>query len=79
MRMLVSKLPPRKSRELLEAFEAMDENQDGQVTLLELKRGLAQFPELCEGLDAPIEEVFAAIDIDNGGKISLHEFFCSIT
>jgi len=77
MRMLVSKLPPRKSRELLEAFEAMDENQDGQVTLLELKRGLAQFPELCEGLDAPIEEVFAAIDIDNGGKISLHEFFAA--
>jgi len=77
MRMLVSKLPPRKSRVLQEAFEAMDENQDGQVTLLELKRGLAQFPELCEDLDGPVEEVFAAIDIDNGGKISLHEFFAA--
>merc|ERR1719409_720407 len=77
MRMLVTKLPPRKIVALQESFESMDANQDGQVTLLELKRGLAQFPELCEGLDAPIEDVFAAIDVDQGGKVSLHEFLAA--
>lgn len=77
MRMIVMKLPSRKITTLLEAFESMDTNQDGQVTLLEFKRGLAQFPELCEGLDAPIEDVFLAIDNNSSGKVSLHEFLAA--
>lgn len=77
MRMLVAKLPTRRTVELQEAFSALDANQDGQVTLLELKRALARFPEICEGLDAPVEEIFAAIDADGGGKVSLHEFLAA--
>lgn len=77
MRMLVTKLPPRRIAALQEAFESMDANHDGQVTLLELKRGLARFPEICEGLDAPIDDVFSAIDTDKGGKVSLHEFLAA--
>lgn len=77
MRLLVSKLPQRKLAALHKAFESMDGNRDGQVTLLELKRGLARFPKLCEGLAAPVEDVFAAIDIDQSGKVSLNEFLAA--
>jgi serine/threonine protein kinase len=77
MRMLVTKMAPRRLVELQQAFDSMDANQDGQVTLLELKRGLSSFPEICEGLRAPIEDIFAAIDVDNGGKVSLHEFLAA--
>jgi len=77
MRLLVTKLPQKKLAALHKAFESMDGNRDGQVTLLELKRGLARFPKLCQGLAAPVEDVFAAIDIDQSGKVGLNEFLAA--
>eukprot|EP00930_Biecheleria_cincta_P058637 TRINITY_DN44441_c0_g1_i1.p1 TRINITY_DN44441_c0_g1~~TRINITY_DN44441_c0_g1_i1.p1 ORF type:complete len:710 (-),score=127.38 TRINITY_DN44441_c0_g1_i1:214-2343(-) len=70
MRVVASKLQPRKIKKLRECFISMDRNGDGQISLEEFQAGLAQHPDL----GGEFEQAFREIDYHSTGYISLDEF-----
>eukprot|EP00747_Dinoflagellata_sp_TGD_P071056 gnl/TRDRNA2_/TRDRNA2_156852_c0_seq1.p1 gnl/TRDRNA2_/TRDRNA2_156852_c0~~gnl/TRDRNA2_/TRDRNA2_156852_c0_seq1.p1 ORF type:complete len:584 (+),score=91.67 gnl/TRDRNA2_/TRDRNA2_156852_c0_seq1:140-1891(+) len=77
MRLILLKMPARMLNELQDAFETMDTNHDGQITLHELKSGLAQHHQLKEIMCSDVDAIFKSIDVDHSGKVSLREFMAA--
>jgi len=70
MRVVASKLPPRKIKKLKESFKLMDSNGDGHISLDEFQAGLARHPDLA----GEFEDAFRDINYHATGFISLDEF-----
>lgn len=54
------------------AFSVFDTDEDGKITYPELMKGFEELKIPITKLD--VQRVFAIIDIDNNGSISLGEF-----
>lgn len=76
MRFVAETLPPSKLRSLEAQFMKLDINGDGFISLNELKQAIMTHPHFRHAM-VDAESVFAQIDVDNGGVISLHEFIIS--
>lgn len=74
MRIISSKVPSRKVGDLVQSFQALDSNQDGLITLQELKDGLSKFPNLLGEFESEVHQIFKEIDHNNSGTISIEEF-----
>lgn len=77
MRMIASRVPPDKIKELEAAFDAMDMNRDGMVCLREFRLGLAKLGFSKDLNNAEIEAVFKELDHDGCGKIGFREFLAA--
>jgi len=83
MRMISEKMSPTKLRQLEQTFSQADLNGDGMISLSELKKFIETHPDLAEemkqldGTGETIESVFAELDGDSSGQISIHEFIAS--
>eukprot|EP00931_Biecheleriopsis_adriatica_P065502 TRINITY_DN40021_c0_g1_i1.p1 TRINITY_DN40021_c0_g1~~TRINITY_DN40021_c0_g1_i1.p1 ORF type:complete len:577 (+),score=180.90 TRINITY_DN40021_c0_g1_i1:118-1848(+) len=75
MRIISSKVPGRKIKDLQAAFEALDSDGDGQITLKEFKEGI-QKSELFGGME-DVESAFSEIDYNHSGSISVKEFLAA--
>ena len=60
------------NEDLLETFNELDGNGDGQITRTEFRAAMTARGE--EISDAEIESIFADADSDRDGQISLAEF-----
>lgn len=79
MRIISSKVPSRKVADLVKSFSSLDKDQDGLITLQELKDGLCKFPHLLGDFEGEITAVFGEIDHNSSGTISVEEFLaCTI-
>eukprot|EP00924_Labyrinthula_sp_SR-Ha-C_P016112 snap_masked-scaffold_4-processed-gene-19.36-mRNA-1 protein AED:1.00 eAED:1.00 QI:0/-1/0/0/-1/1/1/0/273 len=59
---------------LQEIFEDIDQDQDGYITLEELRNALKHSPYVDS---AGIEEIFEAMDVDRAQKVHLNEFIAA--
>eukprot|EP00931_Biecheleriopsis_adriatica_P087653 TRINITY_DN62083_c0_g1_i1.p1 TRINITY_DN62083_c0_g1~~TRINITY_DN62083_c0_g1_i1.p1 ORF type:complete len:570 (+),score=117.47 TRINITY_DN62083_c0_g1_i1:20-1729(+) len=77
MRIIASRVPPSKIKELERAFDAMDLNRDGMVCLREFKHGLVKngFAEKME--EEQVNALFHELDHDGCGKIGFREFLAA--
>ena len=68
---LISK---EKEQELLKIFKVIDSNNDGEITLEELREGYNEF--MNDGLfsDEIVEDILDKIDLDKNGVINYSEF-----
>jgi len=75
MELISTKIPHKKLQEFENSFSAMDTNNDGFVTMEELKAGMAKMSSNQEVQD--LEQLFKDIDADGSGVISLREFIAT--
>ena len=74
---IATRLSPKEEDKLKEIFISYDKNQDGNISLEELKLGLKQLNS--EALDYnDIEKIYKTLDTDNNGKIFYTEFLASL-
>jgi len=77
MELISTKIPHKKMKEFENSFNAMDTNNDGFVTMDELKAGVEKGLTGSEAKD--MEQVFKDIDSDGSGVISIREFIaCTV-
>lgn len=77
MRIISSKVPGRKIKELTKAFKALDSDGDGQLTMAEFKAGISK-SGLFRGQDiTDVEQAFKEIDFNHSGGISVDEFLAA--
>lgn len=74
MRFMVAHVPPHSIRALEAAFDAMDADRSGTVSLVEFTKGLHKIPEFAIAKQEDINSFFAEIDVDGGGEIGVREF-----
>lgn len=75
MQMIAERTSPSKVRALEDAFSQLDTSGDVLIGLAELKTYLKNHPDFAKVVDVDqLEAVFAEIDCDGGGVISLQEF-----
>lgn len=78
MKQIATNLPRSKIIEIEEAFHQMDLSGDGYLTLKEFKEGLTKHSEVKRNIPTDkLQDLFATIDTDGGGKISIREFIAS--
>lgn len=70
---IATRLKEDEIQKLKEAFIALDVNNDGFLSLDELKNGCAKIKEF----DLNIEELFKSIDSDKSGAINYTEFLAA--
>jgi calcium-dependent protein kinase len=71
---IASRLTDDEVKKLKETFQKIDVNGDGMLTLEELKKAVAQNPEVHV---MNIEQIFKTIDTDNSGVINYTEFLAA--
>jgi calcium-dependent protein kinase len=71
---IASRLNESDIKSLKEIFNSIDKNQDGTLTLEEIKAGVS---ELKNGNNINIEEIFKSIDTDGSGVINYTEFLAA--
>ena len=72
---IASRLKDSEVKNLKEIFTQLDKNQDGCVTLEEMKEGFSQLG--IKDVDLDIEGIFKSIDTDKSGKIDYTEFIAA--
>mmetsp|Transcript_1125 Transcript_1125/g.2285 ORF Transcript_1125/g.2285 Transcript_1125/m.2285 type:complete len:594 (-) Transcript_1125:195-1976(-) len=77
MRLVSSKVPSRKIKDLKAAFKTLDANKDGQVSLEEFKAGIGKTGLLDEGSLVDAQSAFSEIDYNHSGGISVEEFLAA--
>jgi len=77
MRLISSRVPPKQVKDLRQAFETLDANGDGQISMTEFTEGLKKQPKLKGAIGEDIEKAFMEIDYTNSGTISLDEFLAA--
>jgi len=77
MRMIASRVPPDKIKELETTFDAMDINRDGMVCLREFRFGLAKLGYSKDLDESEVLAVFKELDHDGCGKIGFREFLAA--
>jgi calcium-dependent protein kinase len=76
MRIISSKVPGRKIKELTKAFKALDSDGDGQLTMEEFKTGIVSSGLF--GKDSmDVIAAFNEIDVNHSGSISVDEFLAA--
>lgn len=65
-------------QELAQLFSAMDEDNEGTITLLDLKEALKRMGSDKHLDDRTIEKLFNGIDVDKSGLIHYHEFLAAV-
>jgi calcium-dependent protein kinase len=71
---IASRLNESDIKNLKETFNSIDKNQDGTLTLEEIKSGVSQ---LKNNSNLNIEEIFKSIDTDGSGVINYTEFLAA--
>ena len=71
---IASRLTDDEVKKLKDAFQKIDVNGDGMLTLDELKNAISQNPEVHV---MNIEQIFKTIDTDNSGVINYTEFLAA--
>ena len=71
---IASRLTDDEVKKLKDAFQKIDVNGDGMLTLEELKNAISQNPEVHV---MNIEQIFKTIDTDNSGVINYTEFLAA--
>jgi calcium-dependent protein kinase len=71
---IASRLTDDEVKKLKDAFQKIDVNGDGMLTLEELKNAINQNPEVHV---MNIEQIFKTIDTDNSGVINYTEFLAA--
>jgi len=71
---IASRLTDDEVKKLKDAFQKIDVNKDGMLTLEELKNAVKQNPEVHV---MNIEQIFKTIDTDNSGVINYTEFLAA--
>lgn len=71
---IASRLKDDEIKELKEIFNTLDTNQDGTLTIEEVKTGISK---LKDGKDINLEELFYSIDTDGSGVINYTEFLAA--
>ena len=71
---IASRLTDDEVKKLKDAFQKIDVNKDGMLTLEELKNAVNQNPEVHV---MNIEQIFKTIDTDNSGVINYTEFLAA--
>lgn len=77
MRIICSKVPGRKIKDLTKAFKALDANGDGQLTLAEFKAGISKSGVFMGQDITDLETAFNEIDVNHSGGISVDEFLAA--
>lgn len=75
LNIIAGQLSEERIRELREAFEALDTNGDGQLSLAELKDGLGKTGLLRSNSD--LERIMDGVDSDGSGHIDYTEFLAA--
>ena len=73
---IASRLDENEIENLKKAFEAFDNQKDGQITYNELKRGLIQLKSR-NIKESDVIALFKSIDVDQNGKIDYTEFLAA--
>ena len=72
---IASRLKDNEVQNLKEIFTQFDKNQDGCVTLEEMREGFIQLG--IKDVDLDIEGIFKSIDTDRSGRIDYTEFIAA--
>jgi len=75
LHIIANTLDDGKIKAMRAAFLAMDENQDGQLTVSEIRKGM-QSAGITE-IPADLEEIIKAVDSDGSGVIDYSEFLAT--
>ena len=71
---IASRLSEEEVKNIKKIFQTIDDNNDGKLSLQEMKEAVAKTPGLKPEL---IEQIFKSIDTDNSGNIEYTEFIAA--